>query len=322
MPLLVNIFASFEGVTGGRLFPSKFMPSLFKESMSEIMGKIPSSTITIRATVFLHLLLLSLLTSATAAHAATERSFSVGIVPQLEIRQIHDIWTPILNELQQRTGYTFKFSGSASIPEFERQFSAGQFDFAYMNPYHLLLANNRQGYIPLVRDVSSELRGILVVKKGSIKNINELAGKTIAFPAPNALGASLIMRADLSNRLKLNYRPIYVKSHSSVYLNVLMGLATAGGGVDKTLEQQPENIRNNLAVIYRTAGFASHPFVVHPRVPVAIQKKVQQALLDFADTNRGKAILNEVPFQQLGRASYDDYKPIATLGLEQFFVQE
>jgi phosphonate transport system substrate-binding protein len=103
---------------------------------------------------------------------------------------------------------------------------------------------------------------------------------------------------------------------------VLLGLAAAGGGVKRTLEQQPDNIRNNLEVIYQTAGVASHPFVVHPRVPVAIQKKVQQALLDFADTNRGKAILNEVPFQQLGRASYDDYKPIATLGLEQFFVQE
>ncbi len=286
------------------------------------MGKIPSSTVTIRVAVFLRLLLLSLLTSATAAHAATERSFSVGIVPQLEIRQIHDIWTPILNELQQRTGYTFKFSGSASIPEFERQFSAGQFDFAYMNPYHQLLANNRQGYIPLVRDIGSELHGILVVKKGAIKNINELAGKSIAFPAPNALGASLMMRAELSNRFKLNYHPIYVKSHSSVYLNVLLGVTPAGGGIDRTLKQQPENIRNNLEVIYRTAGFASHPFVAHPRVPLEIQQQVQQALLDFAATSRGKALLNQVPFQQLGSTHYDDYKPIAALGLEQFYVQE
>lgn len=286
------------------------------------MGKISSSTVTIRVAVFLRLLLLSLLTSATAAHAATERSFSVGIVPQLEIHQTHDIWTPILDELKRRTGYTFKLSGSASIPEFERQFSAGLFDFAYMNPYHLLLANNRQGYIPLVRDVSSELHGILVVKKGGIKNINELAGKSIAFPAPNALGASLLMRAELSNRFKLNYHPIYVKSHSSVYLNVLLGVTPAGGGIDRTLKQQPENIRNNLEVIYRTAGFASHPFVAHPRVPLEIQQQVQQALLDFAATSRGKALLNQVPFQQLGSTHYDDYKPIAALGLEQFYVQE
>jgi phosphonate transport system substrate-binding protein len=277
---------------------------------------------TARAPLLLPLLLLALLLSTAGARAASERTFSVGIVPPFETRQIYAIWTPILDELQQRTGYRFELSGSPSIPEFEKQFSAGLFDFAYMNPYHLLLANNRQGYVPLVRDVGADLQGVLVVKKGGVKNISELEGKSIAFPAPNSLAASLLLRAELRDKFMINHHSMYVKSHSSVYLNVLLGLAAAGGGVQRTLEQQPQDIRDGLEILYRTERLAPHPFTAHPRVATNIRTQVQQALLDFAATSRGQAMLAKVPIERLGVASYEDYAPIARLGLDRFYLQE
>lgn len=289
--------------------------------MSKQTGLITVIMPTAKAVLFLPLLLIALI-SNKGAYAANEPTFIVGIVPQFEIRQTHDIWTPILAELKKRTGYTFKLSGSASIPDFEKQFSDGVFDFAYMNPYHILIANNKQSYVPLIRDVGSELRGILVVKKGTSHNINALEGKTIAFPAPNALGASLMIRHALNNQFKLNYQATYVKSHNSVYLNVLLGLAAAGGGIESTLEQQPDDIRNNLDIIYRTKSFPSHPFVSHPRVPIEIQNSVQQAFLDFSNTPAGKTALSKIPFKQIGRANYGDYKPITDLDLEQLSSQE
>ena len=289
--------------------------------MSKQANLVVAATPITKAALFLLLLLITL-ASNRGAIAANEAVFIVGIVPQFEIRQTHNIWTPILDELKKRTGYTFKLSSSASIPNFEKQFTNGTFDFAYMNPYHLLIANNKQRYVPLIRDVGSDLRGILVVKKGTIHNINTLEGKIIAFPAPNALGASLMIRDDLNNQFKLKYQATYVKSHNSVYLNVLLGLAAAGGGVENTLEQQPDDIRNNLEVIYTTKSFPSHPFASHPRVPIDVQNKVQQALLDFSNTPSGKAILTQVPFKKIGRANYNDYASITNLNLEQLSSQE
>lgn len=286
------------------------------------MDKIYFAGATTRAVLFLKLLLMAAFLAGGPGHAADERTFSVGIVPQFETRQTHAIWAPVLDELKRRTGYKFELSGSPSIPEFEKQFSAGLFDFAYMNPYHMLLAHNKQGYIPLVRDVGSELHGILVVKRGGVKSTAELEGKTIAFPAPNAVGASLMMRADLSERFNISYRPIYVKSHSSVYLNVLLGLAAAGGGIQRTLDQQPQNVRDGLEVLYRTESIAPHPFAVHPRIPEKIQHEVRDVLLEFAQTSRGQAILAEVPITKLGPASYEDYQPIARRGLDRYYVPE
>ena len=84
----------------------------------------------------------------SAGHAENNKTYRVGVVPQFDVRKIRKIWQPILNELQAETGYQFVLNGSPTIPKFEKEFNQGQFDFAYMNPYHMLIANKSQGYIP------------------------------------------------------------------------------------------------------------------------------------------------------------------------------
>lgn len=133
---------------------------------------------------------------ATSSYAAEPYAF--GIVPQYDQRQLFEIWKPLLDELQKRTGLSFRLASVPAIPAFEKEFMNGSYDFAYMNPYHVLKANKSQSYAPLVRDRVA-LRGILVVRKDSpVTKLSELNNKIVAFPSPNALGASLLMRADLS----------------------------------------------------------------------------------------------------------------------------
>ena len=74
------------------------------------------------------------------ALAEKQRVYTIGIVPQFEIRHIRKIWNPIINEIKKSTGIKLKLVGSPTIPDFESEFNAGSFDFAYMNPYHMLLA--------------------------------------------------------------------------------------------------------------------------------------------------------------------------------------
>ena len=133
------------------------------------------------------LVLLSLIVSTAPAHGQ-EKAYIFGIVPQFEAKKMRTIWQPIINYLKKETGYNFTIKGSPTISDFEIEYMQGDFDFAYMNPFHVILANESKGYIPLVRDVGETLHGVLVVKKDSgITDVSQLNGKTIAFPAPNAL---------------------------------------------------------------------------------------------------------------------------------------
>ena len=253
---------------------------------------------------------------------AESREFSFGVTPQFDHRRTAAVWQPILDELGRRTGQRFVLTGVPGQDEFHAAVLRGTHDFVYANPYYTMLALKQQQYRVLVRDYGQPLYGVLVVRRDSgYQSPGELAGKTIAFPSPNALGASLMLRADLARHFKLHFSPHYVQSHSSVYLNVAQRLAEAGGGVQKTLEVQPEAIRSQLRVIHKTQEIPPHPVMAHVRVPAELRAKIRTALIEMSASDAGRALLAEVPFHDLRAARDQDYLALDRLGLAPFFVE-
>jgi phosphonate transport system substrate-binding protein len=272
--------------------------------------------------IFSNALLFAALTFATTpARSEQDVVYSFGAVPQFEQRKLFSIWRPILDELERRTGLDFKLVGSPKIPVFEQNYMQGDYDFAYMNPYHILKAHDSQGYLPLVRDGGRMLKGILVVaKERPIRNLKDLAGKPVAFPSPNALGASLLMRAELTKLHGVEVLPRYVQTHSSVYLHVALGLTDAGGGVASTLESQKPELREKLRILYETRSMTPHPISVHPRVPEAHRKMVLHALLEMSETEEGAALLSKVPIRRTVATGLEDYSPMSSWGLDEFYI--
>lgn len=89
--------------------------------------------------------MVAVLGGSMVAGAHAQETYSFGVVPQFEALRLNTIWAPILDELSTATGQTFKIVASPNIPEFEVGFSNGDFDFAYMNPYHSIMAKDAQG---------------------------------------------------------------------------------------------------------------------------------------------------------------------------------
>lgn len=267
------------------------------------------------------LALVVLLCSGQAARAQEGCTLSVGVVPQFEQRKIFEVWSNILEKLESRTGCHFELKGSENINLFEKAFQDGFYDLAYVNPYHAVMAKKAQGYEPVVRSDASKLEGILVVRKDSpIVSVAELAGKEVAMPSPNALGASLLIRADLDRKGKIAVKPFYVKTHSSVYLHVVKGLSVAGGGVAATLSEQPDAIRNELRILYKTEKFNGHPLIVHPRVSAQVRERVRKAWLELAAEQ--PELFDGVPMKQPVASNYADYEPLDALGLESYVFKE
>ena len=264
-------------------------------------------------------ILLSILLVFSSVHAE-QKHFVVGVVPQFEPRELHNIWHPILTYLSEQSGHHFELRGMPSIPAFEKALLRGEFDFVYANPYHLLLANQQQGYQPLLRDVGRTLYGILVIPKDSpIQSPSELNGKSVAFPAPNALGASLMMQADLLDQFNSRVIPHFVKTHDSVYLNVILQHSVAGGGVQNVLNQQSQQIQNSLRILYKTREVAPHPIAAHPRVSAEDQLQFVDLMLRWGESHEGREVLSKIPMKEIGLASLVDYLPLSEMGLERFY---
>ena len=253
-----------------------------------------------------------------SASYAAEKVFKVGIVPQYEQRQLFRNWKPLLHELEKNTGLKFELTVSQKIPAFEKHFLSGLYDIAYVNPYHVLKANAAQGYIPVVRD-SRNLKGVLVVNNNSpVNDINSLQNSKIAFPSPNSLGASLLMRSILDKQFNLRFQSKYVNTHGSVYLHVAKNLVDAGGGVNISFNRQKKIIQEKLKIIYQTPEIVSHPIVFHPRVSEKNQKIIYEGLFKVIKTKRGKQLFSKVPINNLVATKIEDYRLLEMYQLENY----
>lgn len=229
------------------------------------------------------------------ADTPAKPTYAVAIVPQFQAVEISRVWVPILERVGQEAGVTLTLNVAKDIPTFEDEVMSGKPDFAYMNPYHQVMAFKAQGYVPLVRD-SKLLTGLLVVRQDDpIKSVKELEGKTLAFPAPNAFGASLMIRAQLAEVDKVNITPMYAKTHTNAYRQTIVGKTAASGGLRATLDKEPPEVRATLRVLMETPGAAPHPLSAHPRVPAKVQQAVKAAMLKLAGEPDMSALFKDVP---------------------------
>lgn len=265
------------------------------------------------------LLSVVLMAGAAMAEGRNEREFAFGVVPQFEQRKLFAIWNPVIAALEKETGLSFRLVTTLKINDFEKEYIEGKFDFVYMNPYFIVRGVKPGTYLPIVRDNKPHKGVLVVLKNGPIKKVADLAGKTVAFPSPNAIGATLMTRTEIDRQFGVKVVPLFVKTHSSVYLHVATGLTAAGGGVLKTLQEQDESIRDMLTVLYTTQTMPNLPVAAHRRVPPEVRAMVQKAFLALGATDDGRALLAKIPMQEIVATTLDEYLIIDKWGLEKYF---
>lgn len=263
---------------------------------------------------FLCLLLAGPLASLSL-QAAPQPELSVGIVPQQAASALAKNWIPLLAEVGRRAGVTLVFKTAPDIPNFETRLQKGEYDLAYMNPYHYTVFSKAPGYQALAREKGRRLVGIVVVPKNSkAQSVADLAGQEIAFPAPAAFAASILPRAEFS-RKNVPIKAHFVSSHDSVYRGVVQGRFAAGGGIKRTLEAIDPAISAQLRVLTVTPDYTPHALATHPRIDAALRAKLAEALLSLDADEAGKQLLQPHSFKGFEMAQDADWDEIRQLKL-------
>ena len=259
--------------------------------------------------------------AACIGDQAATKPYKVYIVPQLTPAQTYVHWVPLLERVGNETKQCFELIVPPNIPQFEVELFEGKPDFALMNPYHAVMKWRNYRYFPLVAS-SIPIFGILVVRKDSkVNHLEELNGSRIAFPAPNAFAASLLMRATLVKH-GMSIEPLYVKTHSNVYRSVVRSDVAAGGGINATLMAESTELKSELRILFETKRYTSHPFSANSRVPEQVRKSVQDALLAIDQSPEGSELLKRALLAKPVPVSYKiNYQPLESLQLEKFLVK-
>ena len=250
-----------------------------------------------------------------------ELRYTVSVVPQSSPLETYQAWNPVLEKLSEQTGFNFDLKIAETRTAFEQQINNGELDFVFMNPYYMMVSHKKKTYIPLIRNSSNLLRGIIVVKNDSaFKSLLDLNGKEIAFPSPNSFGATLYIRGQLEkNNVKVS--PVYVNTHRNVYRSVLMGDLAAGSGINISFEEEPDNVRQKLKILYMSPEFPPHPFCASSHISKSVRNKIVQAFINLSTNADTAKLLNAIEMPKPIKADYSrDYKVLETLNLDKFAV--
>ena len=117
--------------------------------------------------LFATLIGLVALGGAPLAQAVCDKPLTFGVVPQQSATKLAGLWGPLLREVSERSGCTLSFRTAPNIPEFEKRLANGEYDFAYMNPYHYTVFGEVPGYVAFGRARDRQIKGIMVVRRDS-----------------------------------------------------------------------------------------------------------------------------------------------------------
>lgn len=245
---------------------------------------------------------------------SSQTPLSFGVVPQQSASKITRLWTPILDWLGSKSGHLIEVATTKNIPAFEKQLAQGGYDFSYMNPYHFTVFNDAPGYQAVARQKNKRIQGILVARKDSpLKSVADLRGERVSFPSPAAFAASILPRGSLK-KAGIDFTPVYVSSHDSVYLTVARGLFPAGGGVVRTFRNTDPKVGEQLRVLWKSDLFTSHAIAVHPRVPKQTLKALQNAMMAMGEDPEGLRLLRAIHFKKgfemAHNADWDDVRSL------------
>ncbi|UMM04987.1 phosphate/phosphite/phosphonate ABC transporter substrate-binding protein [Vibrio campbellii] len=237
-----------------------------------------------------------------------------GVVPQQSAAKLAEQWQPLLDRWGELAGVELKFATARDIPTFEKRLAAGEYDVAYMNPYHFTLVNQTPGYTAIAHAKDKKITGILVTKADWKGDLQDLQQQTIAFPAPRAFAASIINQSELTQK-GIVFDTKYVGSHDSVYLGVAKGLYQAGGGVSRTFHSLDESVKNQLKILYKTAPYTPHAIAVSHSVVTETREALQNSIETLNRDAKAQGSFHLLNIKGLQHAEDKDWNDVVQLGI-------
>jgi phosphonate transport system substrate-binding protein len=222
-----------------------------------------------------------------AVFAAAETGRPVvrmGVISRYPPTVIYRGYQPIMDYLSASTPYRFELQLSDDYNDALQQLIAGKVAAVFLGSYLYVKAHARYGVIPILMPVNENgqplSRSVLfVASRSSIREIKDLAGRSLALPSAesfsgNWLGREFLARHGLHAADLRSVR--HFSHHHTVIAQVLRGNYDAG----VTREHLVKDLLNDgLRVILTSDPIPSSPIAVAPGCDPQVVAAIRTALL-------------------------------------------
>jgi phosphonate transport system substrate-binding protein len=282
----------------------------------------------VKARLFATIILAALLlVPATAsAQGETPTTLTLGMVPSREAERIVDSLEPIAEMLSERLLIPVETFVSTNYVGLVEAMGSGRVDIGLFGPAALVQAMDRHGaevILASVRRGSNTYRSQFTVRCDSgIDSFDDLRGKTIAFvEAGSASGYQfpyVSLKRDHGIDANTDMETIFAGSHDAAILTLYNGdadVATSFDDARTTIQGDYPDVMEKLCVLGYTSPIPNDGVVVRGELSDDLKQQIQQALIDIAETEEGKALTDELfnvtAFAPIDPSAYDIVREVS-----------
>ncbi|MFA6195451.1 MAG: phosphate/phosphite/phosphonate ABC transporter substrate-binding protein [Sulfurimonas sp.] len=247
------------------------------------------------------------------------QTYKFSIHPYLNSKKMYISYRPILDLLERQIeGVKFELETSATYAEYETKLYRGDFDFSLPNPFQTYKALSHDYKVIARMKPDDVFRGIFVARKDShLKDVSQLKGKSISFPAPTALAATMMPLYYLYERgmdVKKDIEQKYVGSQYSSILNAFSGYTVAAATWPPPWEawkkENPEKAEE-MEVVWQTESLVNNGVIVKKSLDTKVAEKVATLLLNLDKNPEGKTLLSDAGFEGFTSSNDSDYNRVS-----------
>jgi phosphonate transport system substrate-binding protein len=254
----------------------------------------------------------------TARSPAAVKEYVFAVHPLHNPARLFEIYGPVIDYLNRNIPEArFRLEASRNYEEFDRKLYAREVDFALPNPYQTLNSLKRGYHVIAKMGDDRKFTGVVLVRRDSgIKEIADLKGKKVSYPARTALAATMMPQYFFhTHGLDVNRDIVnlYVGSQESSIMNVYLGDVAAGATWPLPWEsfqkEHPDKARE-LELKWETAPLINNGVVARDDVPAELAGKVARLLDTLHTTAEGRAMLSRMPLSRFELADDQRYRVI------------
>lgn len=252
-------------------------------------------------------------------HDATQvKEYVVGIHPLHNPQRLMEVYGPIVEYIDIHIPEVrFRLEASRNYEEFDKKLDEGHFDFAMPNPYQTV-RSLKHGYRVFGKmGDDQDFKGIILIRKDSgIREVTDLKGKAVSYPAKTALAATMMPQYYLHTHgidVNKEIENRYVGSQESSILSVLRGHVAAGATWPvpwKTFSAEHPEMASQLEVRWQTGTLQNNGWVVRQDIPLPVAQKFATLLFGLNDSEQGRRMLERLPVSRFEAASDKTYQPV------------
>ncbi|WP_316367387.1 phosphate/phosphite/phosphonate ABC transporter substrate-binding protein [Candidatus Thiodiazotropha sp. CDECU1] len=248
----------------------------------------------------------------------TETVYLFGVHPLHNPQYLYKVFGPLMDYLsEQIAGVRFKLEASRNYAAYDKKLYAHKFHFSLPNPYQTINAVDKGYRVFAKMGDDNNFRGIILVRRDSdIRQVSDLSGKAVSYPAPTALAATMMPQyylqthgVDVMQELDNRYVGSQESSVMNVYLKQTAAAATWPPPWLALAKQRPE-LKKELKVIWETEPLINNGLVVSPDVPVTIVQQVHDLLINLHTHQQGREILEPMELSRFESANDDSYRVV------------